>query len=412
MKNFLITVPQFVTAGEYYNFPLGLGYISSYLKQRGYNVFCLNLCHYDKQTSVENILREHIEKYEIDVFCTGTMSWYWDEMDCILKLAKKIKPDIINIAGGAIVTSDPKLAMENLKIDIGIIGEGEETMAEIADVICHNGEIEKIKGIVFFKNGELVTTPARPNIDNLDTLPFPDYEGFEFEKWNTLIISSGNLEMVSGYDNSHYAEIIGSRSCPFSCTFCYHHLGNKYRQRSLNNIFYEIDYLVKNYKINYFYFLDQLFSANHQRMLEFAARIKKYNLAGWGGSFRVNNVTLPLLKTLKDAGLKYIGYGLENINDEILVSMNKRITRAEIENALKLTKDAGIIHSGNFIFGDPAETLETARYTLNWVIKNPQNCIAMVFLKAIPDSPIYQFAIKNNLIKDKLKHIREKFPFG
>ena len=301
--NFLLVVPQFVFSGEYYSFPFGLGYVSSFLKSKGFNVFCLNLCHYDQSISLENILKEHITNNKIDVFCTGTLSFYWNKVDEILKIAKKIKPEIITVVGGAIVISDPKLALENLDIDIAVMGEGEETMAELADVLCRNGSIETVKGLAFLKNKEVIKTPERPYIENLDSLPFPDYEGFEFEKWTSLVIDSENFDVLDRCENLHYTEFIGSRSCPFSCTFCYHHLGQKYRQRSLDNIFKEIDYLIKEYDINFFYFLDELFSANHQRMIDFAERIKNYNIIGWGGSFRVNDVDSEILKTLKISGL-------------------------------------------------------------------------------------------------------------
>jgi anaerobic magnesium-protoporphyrin IX monomethyl ester cyclase len=410
IKNFLLVIPPFVKSGEYYNFPVGIGYISSYLKKLGFNVFCLNLNHISENIPLESLLREHIENNKIDVFCTGTMSWYWNEVEIMLNLARKIKPDIINIVGGAIITADPKLAMDNLDIDIGLIGEGEITMAELAEVICQDGKKENVNGIVFSKNGQLVFTSPRAVIENLDELPFPDYQGLEFDKWNTLILNTGYLEAVKEHKNIRYAEILGSRSCPFRCTFCYHPLGNKYRQRSLDNIFAEIDYLVENYKVNYFVFLDELFSANHQRMLEFANRIKKYEIVGWGASFRVNDVSLEVLKTLKDSGLKYMGFGIENINDNILKKMEKYITKSEIENALNITKEAGIQYAGNIIFGDPNETVETIENSIKWLSTHPFYNISIVPLKVIPDSPIFQLAVKRGLIKDKLMHSKNRFP--
>jgi anaerobic magnesium-protoporphyrin IX monomethyl ester cyclase len=410
MKNFLLVVPQFVYAGEYYNFPLGLGYVSACLKKQGFNVFCLNLNHFEKKMPLSGVLQEHINRYKIDVFCTGTMSWYWDKLDEILKLSKQIKPDIINVVGGAIVISDPELALKNLDIDIAVIGEGEETMVELARAFCDNASFDDIKGLAFLRDGKMVMTPPRPYIEDLDTLPLPDHEGFEFSKWNTLVQNSGNIDAVDECDNLHYAEIVGSRSCPFSCTFCYHHLGQKYRQRSLVNLFAEIKYLNEKYQVNFLNFYDELFSANHQRMNEFAELIKNYNIFGWCGGFRVNNVNSEMLSTLKKSGVKYIGYGIENINDEILASMNKKITVAEIENALKLTREAGIVSSGNLIFGDPAETEETVKNSIRWWLNNPQYNISLVFLKLIPGSPVYQYALKNNFIPNKLKHIKERFP--
>ncbi len=107
MKNFLFVVPKFADKGNYYVFPIGMAYVVSYLKQKGFNVYCLNLCH--SNNSIEQQLSQCFENTEIDVLCTGAMSYYWNEVNNVLKVAKLIKPEIITVVGGAIITSDPKL---------------------------------------------------------------------------------------------------------------------------------------------------------------------------------------------------------------------------------------------------------------------------------------------------------------
>lgn len=118
--NFLFVVPKIARAGESYFFPIGFGYVVSYMKHKGFNVFCLNLCHYDD--SIEQQLRKWIEDKHIDVICTGAMSFYWNEVSEVVEIAKKINPEIITVVGGAIITSGPKLTLENIKFDYGIIG--------------------------------------------------------------------------------------------------------------------------------------------------------------------------------------------------------------------------------------------------------------------------------------------------
>ncbi len=409
--NFLLVAPRFVSAGRYYNFPIGLAYISSYLKNKGFNVFCLNLCHIDSSIKTEDIIAEWINEKKIDVFCTGTMSIHWDKLNEILQIAKKIKPDIITVVGGAVIISDPELALRNMPIDYGVIGEGEETMAELASALINDKDKKNIKGLAFIdKNQQFIITGPRDYINDLDSLPFPDYSGFNFEKWFPLMQYSNQFAPFEKYSLVNYAEIAGSRSCPFQCTFCYHHLGQKYRQRSLDSVFAEIDYLVNNYQINFIYFLDELFSVNHQRMMEFSQRIKKYSLIGWAGFFRVNDVNPEILEVLKDSGLSWMGYGVESVSDKILKSLKKNITRKEIDNALKITREAGIYYSANIILGDVEETKETINESISWWKKHPEYNISLGFIKAIPNAVLYQHALKNNIIKDKLQHIKDGFP--
>jgi len=281
---FLITVPRFVPQGKYYVFPLGLAYISSYLKSKEYKVVCLNLNHYSEP--IEEVLAECIKVHGIDVLCTGGMSTNWKQIEEVVSRSKQIKPDIINVVGGPIMTSEPGLAMANMPIDYGVIGEGEITMAELAHALCKDAITDRIDGIIFYDNNrKLVTTRARDPILDLDSIPMPDYEGLDFAKLLPLMDQyQFSIEYFYSGPPTKVIEIIASRSCPFQCTFCYHPLGQKYRQRSLVNVFYEIDYLVKTFNINIIILDDELFSANVERTIEFANRIKSYGI-GWIAQF-------------------------------------------------------------------------------------------------------------------------------
>lgn len=405
--NFLFITPKYVNRGQYYNFYFGLAYVSSYMKHKGYNVFCLNTNHYDNP--LEQQISEYISDKQIDIICTGGMSFHFNEINAVLNAAKKIKPEIITVVGGAIITSDPNLAMENMQIDFGIIGEGEETMADLADAICNGKDLNEVKSIAYFDTkNDLIITEHRPPISNLDALPIPDYDGFEYGNFLNLLSPSDGT-VFSLLDEVRPAYISASRSCPFSCTFCYHPLGQKYRKRSLDNVFLEIDYLVKMYDINLVVLMDDLFSTDKKRMYEFSERIKKYNIY-WSPQLRVTDVDEKVLKVLKDSGVFLISYGIESLSDKILKSMRKKTTKIQIENALKLTYDAKIAIQGNIILGDPEETEETAKESIDWWKNHPQYGISIFMIKTIPNSYIYQYAVANGLIKDKLKHIQDEFP--
>src|SRR3989344_3095048 len=410
MKNFLLVVPRFARVGGFYNFPLGLAYISSFLKSKGFNVYCLNLCHTDEP--IDLILGKWIKEKNIDVLGTGGMSQNWDVISAVLNAAKSLKPDIITVVGGAIIVSNPELALKTMKVDFGVLGEGGLAMAELAGYLCRNEDPRNIDGIAYMDKdkNKVIVNRNRARINNLDELPFPDYESFGFDQWKSLIRFSGQAGILDKYDKLNYVQMLGSRSCPFSCTFCYHHMGQKYSERSLDNIFKEIDYLVEKHQVNFFFFLDELLSANPARLMEFARRLKNYPIYGWAGCFRVTDTTVERLKILKDYKLALMGYGIENINDSILKSMNKRITRAEIENALKAHHEVGLFCNGNIILGDPAETKETLRSSIDYWLNHPEYNLNLIFLMPIPDSKIYRLALEKNLIKDKLRHIRDNFP--
>lgn len=411
-KNFLFVIPRFAFPCEFYFFPIGIGYVISYLKQAGFNVHCINLCHSDKSTSEQLITA--IEQHNIDVICSGVMTVHWSLLEEIFTTVKKHFPEKITVAGGAIITSEPEVAMLNMPIDFGVIGEGEITMVELAAELCKGNMFpESVAGVIYrAQDGNLHKTGERQAIMDLDSLPFPDYEAMEYDKflkirWNSIPAIKGIYFDID--ENQRLGEILTSRSCPYSCTFCYHPLGKKYRQRSLDNVFQEIEYLVSKYDIRILNILDELFSLNEDRIRDFCQRIKKYNLI-WMAQWRVDNINPGLLKECKDSGLTFLGLGVESMSNEILRSMKKHITTEQVNEAFKITAENGINATGNLILGDINETEETVNESLKWFFDHPDLDINLAMIRAIPDSEVWRYAIKQGLIGDKKTFFSTNLP--
>jgi len=410
-KSFLFVVPRYAKKNEYYIFPYGLAYVSANMKKHGFNVFTLNLCHHDDP--VGQLVSEKIKAHNIDVVCTGAMSFHWAEVEEIVSTAKQVDPGIITIVGGAIITSDVQLALENMPIDYGVIGEGEETVVDLADALCNDRDITTVKGIGYLdSNKKICLNEPRPPIRDLDSLPFPDYEGLEFDKW--LEIDWVEQPSIKGLlfdlnDRQRLAEINTSRSCPFNCTFCFHPLGNKYRQRSLDNVFEEIEFLKEKYGITLINVLDELFSKDEERILEFATRIKQYNIK-WMAQWRVDTVNAHIIQIVKDSNVLTLGLGVESLSNRVLKSMKKRITKEQIERAYEICDRIGVRTGSNIIFGDIAETEDTIKESLDWWKTHQQYDLLLGFIKAVPDSEIWRYAVSEGLVMDKKQFVRDKFP--
>ena len=409
--NILIVVPRFVKKGEFYTFPYGLAYISSSLKQAGFNVSCLNLCH--EIDDVKTEISKSVHQNNIDIVCTGGMSIHWVVIENMLNDIKEISQNLITVVGGAIITADPIFSSENMKVDFGVIGEGEETIIELMTALKNNTEISNVRGILYRDlTNDIIINDPRPPISDLDSLPFPDYEGLGFGEWlSTYESSSGNRSgILYDYDKPRIrADVIASRSCPYNCTFCYHPLGNKYRKRSLDSFFNEVEYLIKMYKINTLMVQDELFSLNEDRINEFTERIKKYGLQ-WSAQCRADNISIPLLKKLKDSNIMFLLLGIESMNDTVLLSMKKRLSKAQIEDAFEMSSQVGVRCIGNIIIGDPVETIETMNESLSWCKEHPEYDIEIRHVRAIPDSALWRYALENNIIKDKAEFFKEGFP--
>lgn len=392
--NYMFVMPRYIkNPDEVYIFPLGIAYVSASLKQNRDSVYNVNL-NLDLR-SFEEVLREKIEKWNIDVILTGGLSPHFKQIREIINAAKKIKPSVIAIAGGGLVTATPKVVMEGIpNMDIGMIGEGEYTVCEIADALERGDSLQEIKGIVYReKEGDIIVTEERQDIEDLDSLPFPDYDGFDFNKKSGIYICT-------------------SRSCPYNCTFCFHTCGKKYRARSLESIFTEIDWLVEKYDVKFLGILDELFSTNVNKMNDFCDRIVKYKIQ-WSCQMRVDRLNLEILEKMKKSGCISVSLGIENACNEILNSMEKHITIEQIESALYLARKAKINPFGNLLLGDKDDTVETVERSLEWYESHPEFQLGYCRIMVLPGSKLYQHAVDNGYIKDELKYLEDdRFPIN
>lgn len=412
----LVVVPRYNLTNKKnydYSFPFGLGYISSVMKKAGYEVDCLNLNHLDG--SAEYLVSKALNSKKYDAVCSGHMGIGYAIIEKIIHSSKNhiTKPKII--IGGSIMTAESKLMFESLKPDFGVIGEGETTIIELLECIEKNKNPDKnldnVKGIIYWKNGKSAFTKPREIIKDLDSIPIPDFEGFNFEE--QLDNMTANSSPYGLFDYPRVYPILCSRGCPFQCTFCYHSIGMRYRTRSINNVVQELKNAIKKYKINTILIYDDLFSINKERLYEFCRRIKKILKelkweCKWACQMSVQNVDDEMLTTLKEAGCYAISYGFESYSPIVLKSMKKPITPQQIDNAVKLTMKHKLIMQGNFIFGDVAETKETAKETLDFWKKNCKGQIYIGFIQPYPGSEIYAHCVEKGIIKDRLDFIKNK----
>lgn len=401
---YCIVMPRFTQIQDQtYEFPIGIAYVSASLKQTGRDVLTYNLNY--KPGSIQENIKRLVEESDPDVFATGGLTASYSQLKEIIDAARAAKPDIVIWVGGGIITSSPVPAMEALETaDYGMIGEGEITICELAEAMEKKRDIYSVDGLIFKENGKWVRTNPRAEIMDLDSLPYPDYEGFEFDE-----LLSKTPTDVFGLGRDRFGFVSFGRSCPFNCTFCFHPSGTKYRRRSVESVFREFDYLIEKFDIHNVYITDELFVSRIEDLKEFCIEIKKRGI-GFYISLRVNLVNREMLEMLRDAGCIQITFGLESADNRILKSMNKHITVEQIDYALALCNEVGISAQGGFIFGDEAETKETYKNTIRWWKEHPQYTITTNLIVLYPGSILYQHACQKKIIKDEVQFIKDGCP--
>lgn len=402
--NFMLVMPRLVqTIGEGYTFPMGIAYVSASLKVAGYNVLTLNLNHIEGD--VRDILEQAIAEHKIDVVATGGYSSWCLNIKAIIQSAKQIKEDIVTIVGGAIITAEPDIALKALEYaDIGVIGEGELTICELAKHLEANADISCVKGIIFRKDGAYYCTEKRDDISDLNALPWPDYDGFQFGRY---LATRGDAQVYTFTTYDRTAYVMGSRSCPYRCTFCARGItGNRYRQRNIKNVREEIVHLKERYGVNAIIMTDELFGEQTARVRDFARAMTRLAMP-WEASLRVDCVDAELIEIVKTSTCFGLLFGIESGDDRILKSMRKGISVKQVNEALCLVYDAEIMLDGNLIFGDIAETLETARTTLKWWRDHSQYALALTMINPYPGTEIYKHACRERIITDPVEFLKE-----
>ncbi|HOI19072.1 MAG TPA: radical SAM protein [Candidatus Woesearchaeota archaeon] len=413
----LVVVPRYNVTNSIsyeYMFPLGLSYITAAIKKAGFNPEGLNLNHYNG--SIENVLNKKLSQNKYDIVCTGGNALNYLVLKKITDVVKLHYSKPIYIMGGPIITSEPDLLFPDFRPDFAVLGEGEVTIVRLLEQILENinkpqNEIfANVEGIMYLKNGSLMKNPQIKQIENIDTIEFPEMDVLGYEEF--LNSQTSNFSYTHNiFDYPRIYPILGSRSCPYHCTFCYH--DTFYRRRSLDNIFSEIKYAVLKYKINVLMILDDCFAIDHKRVNEFCDRLKDFreNLdwdLKWTCQLTVHSAEKQLLKKMKESGCEAISYGFESYSPIVLKSMRKPITPQQIDSALKNTFDAHISVQGNFIFCDIAETKETAYKTLDYWRENCKGQVGLAFIQPYPGSEIWNYCFENGIIKDKMLFIKEK----
>lgn len=387
----LLIVPHYIMVGE--NMwrkinprvpPLNLGYIASFLLQRGIRVNILDIAAEGidsiRLTSILKDLRpDYIGITATTVLINGAIE--------IAHICKEILPDTKVVIGGVHSTIFPDEVLSHSSIDYVVRGEGEWTLLELIE----RRPLESITGLSYKSNGEIVHNPPRTFIEDLDSLPHPAYHLLPMHNYKPSIGNYKRLPAIS---------IITSRGCPGRCTFCYTGVsGKRTRFRSAENIIDEIKLLIKDYKIRDVSFYDDTFTAHRENVLQLCNLLRKEKLnISWSCMSRIDMIDPTLLKEMGAAGCHQIGYGIECADEDVLRNINKPMSLNRVGEIFKETRRANIDVRGMFMFGNPGETESTMKKTLHFAIDLDCDIAVFNITTPYPGTEMFGWAKENGYL--------------
>jgi len=365
---------------------LGLAYLASYLRQNQIESHILDAR--GRGLSLKEISDFICEYKPSIVGLTSTTPVFGNAIQ-IAKQVKDILPEVQLVMGGPHITGQGSQILEKWDfIDILAIGEGEQTLLEIAQ----GKDIRSIQGIVYRCDGELAANPPRASIADLDSLPFPARDFYDLKNY------TNPLHEIYG---KPFTTVISSRGCPFRCTFCssQNTFGRNVRYRSVENVMEEIDFLIDRYKIRGLAFYDDTFTLSEERVVEMCSELEKRKIS-WVCNIRVNTATKNMIRMMKNSGCKLLHFGLESGDQLILDEIKKDITVEQIREVFSWVKNVGIDTAGSFIFGAPSETLETAEATIRLAEEIPLTFATFFILSPYPGTEVFKEMKKKGYMKE------------
>jgi len=326
--------------------------------------------------------------YDMVVMYTSTPTLFLDIATA--KAIKMTRAAIVTVLVGPHVSILPEESLRQADGAVDIICRGEFDYA--IKELCEGRKWEEVAGLSFRRGSDMLHTPDRPPLKDLDALPF------------AAQVYQRDLP-INDYIIPHflhpYVSIYSSRGCPSRCIYCLWpqtFSGRVMRCRSPQNVFAEVEWIIKNIpQTKEISFDDDTFTAdiNHARAV---AQLLKPLGISWTINARAN-CDYETLKIMRESGLRHVVVGYESGNDRILKNIKKGVTK---EQAIRFTKDCqklGLSIHGAFIMGLPGESRDTISETIEFAKRLDLNSIQASIASPYPGTEFYDLCIENNWIE-------------
>lgn len=350
--------------------PLGTMYAASYIRAHGYDVALFDAMLAESEQEWAKSLDEHNPQYAVifeDNFnylskmCLLRMR---EAAFTMIQMAKERGCTVILCGADATDHSDQYL---DHGADYCLLGEGEETLAELLDQLSagKDARLESILGLAYKssienRQSEIVRTPRRPDIKNLDSLPFPAWDLIDVQKYKKIWLER------HGYFSMN---MVTTRGCPYHCNWCAKPIwGQLYNSRSPENVAAEMKWLKENFAPDHIWFADDIFGLKPNWVEQFAELLNESNsVIPFKCLKRADLVTEKTASALAKAGCKTVWLGAESGSQKILDAMDKGDKVEDIYRAAEFLH-ANAIEVGFFLqFGYPGETWDDVQKTLTMV---------------------------------------------
>jgi radical SAM superfamily enzyme YgiQ (UPF0313 family) len=396
--------------------PMGIAYLAAVLERANYPVQIIDAIGLDlfsvRRSVCATYNMQGLEDDQIiamikpDTKFFGISLMFSQEWIPHRNLLKKIKlkfPDLIIIAGGEHPTALSEYVLRDCKeISYVISGEGEFTLLELIHKLSSDMQIDQIGGVCYLdKDGSFKSNGLSRRIAHIDHLPRPAWHLFNVEPY-----FSGNWTM--GISMGRNMPVLGTRGCPYQCTFCSNPTmwTTRYTMRNAVEVVDEIEWLQKEYKADTIEFYDLTAIVKKEWILQFCSELMKRGVKiNWQlpSGTRSEALDPETLRAIYESGCKLLVYAPESGSEESLRIIKKKLKIARLNESVRAALEIGHTVKINLIIGFPNEKLGDIFKTIFYGIKmawiGVHDCNFAVFTP-YPGSELYRELVEEKVVRE------------
>jgi anaerobic magnesium-protoporphyrin IX monomethyl ester cyclase len=290
--------------------------------------------------------------------------------------AKALRPQAKVLVGGPHPTAYPEQVARDPNVDAAVLHEAEETFAELLGAFETGAPLEGVKGLAFrAADGRVVTTPRRPEIEDLDSLPRPAWEMIDFAEYE-------RFKSFSLLGPAKVAPVMTSRACPYRCTYCHDMFGKKFQARSPGHVLDELEYLVKERGIRDFEIVDDIFNIDRKRASAILQGIIDRGLdirLAFPNGLRGDLLDEPLIDLFVRAGTKNVSLAVETASPRLQKMIRKHMRLDKLRASIDAFVKRRVFVNCFYMLGFPTETVEEMESTIAFACAAPSH-EAMFFI--------------------------------
>jgi anaerobic magnesium-protoporphyrin IX monomethyl ester cyclase len=386
--------------------PYSLVLLATLMREKGHTVKVIDLIErlVTNRGELTLTLRQYADEitaFQPDILGIGFFSIHFVEVQKLVTYSREVcaKAGLPTkfIAGGIHASTEPAHTLEHLDFDYVFIGEAEISLAKFCDGL----DPESIPGVVSrakvmegietratapSRMGTLVFPHKGEALNDLDSLPFPDYSLV-----NAAFYARPNRAKFRTFLASSLDVLMG-RGCVYRCSFCAYNALSSVRFHSADYLVREVDYMRKEFGIDSFYFMDSTIGNNQPLLHEFSDGMMRSGLHDklrWNGCMRPNQIRRPLLTQLMAAGCWHLFYGFESNSDRMLKLMAKDCTVADNEKAATLHREMDAPYTASMLMGYPGEREADILLSIDFIKRHKPPVAGFNWYIPLPGSPDY-----------------------